>query len=242
MWRWYSFAENLSYCSQYRPVCYPYGKPISDYCNQLTDDFVQQHSNDRSLLKYIYGLNLILIPLPGPFQLLLDEVLHPFYLFQLFSVILWYIEVYATYATAIVIISSIGAIISVVQTRKNLINLKKLAEYECQVELYNPLTKTSSQVSSKELVPGDIINLTEKLVMPCDVILLQGKCVVNESMLTGESVPVIKSPVDNDDLEIFNPSSSKHSKYTLYGGTEILQVKTLQHPEVCFLFFFFSFL
>lgn len=43
-------------------------------------------------------------------------------------------------------------------------------------------------VSSMELVPGDCIVIPEEgLLLPCDAALLAGECMVNESMLTGES-------------------------------------------------------
>ena len=51
-------------------------------------------------------------------------------------------------------------------------------------------------MSSKHLVPGDIVEITNQLALPCDIVLLQGQAVLNESMLTGESVPVVKYPVD----------------------------------------------
>jgi cation-transporting ATPase 13A3/4/5 len=54
-------------------------------------------------------------------------------------------------------------------------------------------------IESKELVPGDIIKIPENVLMPCDVLLLTGSCIMNESMLTGESVPVIKNAIPMTD-------------------------------------------
>jgi cation-transporting ATPase 13A3/4/5 len=51
------------------------------------------------------------------------------------------------------------------------------------------------EIDSDQLVPGDIIKIPENRAMPCDLALLSGTCIVNESMLTGESIPVIKNPL-----------------------------------------------
>ena len=53
-------------------------------------------------------------------------------------------------------------------------------------------------MSSENLVPGDVFKVPHDCVMPCDAILIQGQCIVNESMLTGESVPVIKTCIQAD--------------------------------------------
>jgi len=63
-----------------------------------------------------------------------------------------------------------------------------------------------------------------KPVLPCDLLLLSGSCVVDESILTGESVPLIKDPITNvpHSDEILD-LSAKHKGNTLYCGTEVLQ-------------------
>jgi len=78
------------------------------------------------------------------------------------------------------------------------------------------------QISSVNLVPGDIIEIPTNCLAPCDVILLSGTCVMNESMLTGESVPAIKSPIPFTQ-DIYN--FKKDAKYTLYSGTRVIQTR-----------------
>lgn len=60
-------------------------------------------------------------------------------------------------------------------------------------------------IPSEHLVPGDLLVIPPQgCMMQCDAVLLKGNCIVNESMLTGESVPVTKtSIVDRPDV-IYN--------------------------------------
>jgi cation-transporting P-type ATPase 13A2 len=55
--------------------------------------------------------------------------------------------------------------------------------------------------------------------------MLDGQCIVNEAMLTGESIPVVKTAIPFDEQEVYDPLSAAHSKYTCYAGTSVLQVK-----------------
>lgn len=80
-------------------------------------------------------------------------------------------------------------------------------------------------MSSNDLVPGDIVNVPDNCVMPCDMILFQGQCIVNESMLTGESVPVIKNGLNPLGEEIFDDTNDQSKKKTLYSGTKVIQAR-----------------
>lgn len=73
------------------------------------------------------------------------------------------------------------------------------------------------------LVPGDIIAIPmDGGSMACDAILMSGSCIVNESMLTGESVPVTKTPPTASDAKFEWVAQKRH---ILYAGTSILQTR-----------------
>jgi magnesium-transporting ATPase (P-type) len=62
-------------------------------------------------------------------RLLVDEVLNPFYLFQVFSVILWFNYGYAKYAICILVISIGGIIENLYETLSNISKIRKMAHY-----------------------------------------------------------------------------------------------------------------
>nr|XP_013798354.1 PREDICTED: probable cation-transporting ATPase 13A2 isoform X2 [Apteryx mantelli mantelli] len=167
----------------------------------------QQDHNTR---RKIYGPNLIEVPVKSYPRLLVEEVLNPFYIFQVFSIVLWVCDAYYYYAACIFLISTISLGLSLYETRKEAV------------------------VSSVDLVPGDCISLpSDGMLVPCDAALLTGECMVNESMLTGESVPVMKTPLPAGSQAastIYSPK--EHKRHTLFCGTQVIQAKSYVGKEV----------
>jgi len=66
--------------------------------------------------------------------------------------------------------------------------------------------------------------------LPCDFLLLSGNCVVNESALTGESIPQIKDSIEKMDPGEIVDLKDKNRNSVLYCGTEVLQVYPNSNP------------
>ena len=152
----------------------------------------------------------------------MSEVLNPFYIFQVYSVSLWMWNMYYYYATCIIVISTLTVVASLYETIRNNNEIRKMAAYSCNVLRMKTAT-TSQSVNSNDLVPGDVIVVPEGASLPCDMILLSGSVIVNEAMLTGESIPVLKGSLPKGTGEIFSDKESE--KHTLFGGTNIIQTR-----------------
>ncbi|XP_010612573.2 cation-transporting ATPase 13A2, partial [Fukomys damarensis] len=156
---------------------------------------------DQTVRRTIFGPNVISIPVKSYPQLLVDEALNPYYGFQAFSIGLWLADHYYWYAVCIFLISAVSICLSMYKT-----------------------------VDSSELVPGDCLVLPpEGGLMPCDAALVAGECVVNESCLTGESVPVVKTALPEGPGP-YCPES--HRRHTLFCGTLVLQARAYGGPHV----------
>lgn len=67
------------------------------------------------------------------------------------------------------------------------------------------------------------VNSDSHKLLPCDILLLSGGCVVNEAILTGESIPLIKDSIEKEDLHEILDIKNKHKNSMLFCGTEVLQ-------------------
>ena len=205
---------------------------INYYIRTRQNIIVQDYStglipNEILFMKKIFGICDIDIKINSCGKILFDELTDPFYLFQLYSIILWYCTQYYYYATVIVVLAVISLVLSVVGTYKNLKKIQEISRYSCPVKVYrkneaNNLMQ-AVEMDSTELVPGDVFEVPEDgLALPCDAILIGGSVIVNESMLTGESTPVIKVRMPETE-DIYDTNKPEYEKYILFAGTKIVQ-------------------
>ncbi|XP_070810736.1 polyamine-transporting ATPase 13A3-like [Pituophis catenifer annectens] len=183
--------------------------------------------------KIFYGANQIDVQVPSLAHLLIKEVLNPFYIFQAFSILLWSLDDYYLYASAILFMSFVSICSSLYTIRKQYVLLHGMVSTHnvVQVTVFRGPYETEA-VLSTELVPGDVLLVPpEGLTMPCDAVLLSGTAIANESMLTGESVPVTKTalpvPAQEADGALRDPDydPDEHKRHTLFCGTSVIQTR-----------------
>ena len=176
----------------------------------------------RDLLMTVFGPNFIKIPLPAIASLLLKEILHPFYLFQILSIVLWFLEDYWGYSVVIFVAAVISTVSTVYSIRKNAQRLRRMAAFDIPVRCMAANARGQpvvEEMSSLRLVPGDIVLLSDGMVLPCDLQLLgtEANVLVNEALLTGESVPVAKMS--------YSRCVSDIAESYLFGGTTVIQAR-----------------
>jgi cation-transporting ATPase 13A2 len=193
-------------------------------------------NEERDYRELVFGKNLIDIAEKTLGQLLVDEVFHPFYVFQIASLFLWSVDEYYYYAAAIFIISLISIATTLIETKATMKRLREVAKFDCEVRVLRSGFWTN--VDSAELVPGDVYEVTDPALtqFPCDSLLLSGDCIVNESMLTGESIPVSKIPMSNSALDLLDLSASavhpEVARHMLFSGTKIIRARRPHEDHV----------
>lgn len=216
-----------------------------------------------------WGKNDFDIPIPHFGELLKEQLVAPFFVFQFFCMLLWCLDEYVYYSMLTLLMLVVFECTVVKQRQRNMEMLNQMRRVPQSCLVYRSVRasirlidcstgclvadlrcacaaqqKRWVQIWSDQLVPGDICSVGVKMQtgrgsaasenetsVPCDLLLLRGNCIVNESMLTGESIPLRKEAVgtglDGNELLktlcVDDGSSMQHKKHVLFGGTKILQ-------------------
>lgn len=88
---------------------------------------------------------------------------------------LWFWDGYFYYAICIGVISVAGIVENLYETVTNINNIIEIAKYECKIMIkrrnYDGVSETK-EMSSHDIVPGDVVVVPDNCVMPCDMVLL----------------------------------------------------------------------
>ena len=176
-----------------------------------------------------YGTNSCAMPAPQFWPLLRQQMLAPFFCFQVFCVALWCLDEYWQYSL-LTLAMLVFFEATIVTTRiKTLNDLRRLgAPLQPLLALRDGRW---ARLPPEELLPGDVVSVcrpsgaaAEAQVVPADLLLLQGSAIATEAALTGESTPVWKTPASDappgEALRL-----KEHGKASmLYSGTKVVQV------------------
>ncbi|TYZ60869.1 hypothetical protein PybrP1_001441 [[Pythium] brassicae (nom. inval.)] len=175
-------------------------------------------------LAELYGPNEISIA-PLPWQVvLLRKVLHPFYLFQVASALIWLSERYTTYALLILAMSALSIAWEVYSQVKNDQKLHDLVKVDASVKVMRD--QHVAAVAASRLVVGDIVVVDEGLV-PADLVLIAGECTADESTLTGEAIPITKQHVGaaTADVRVDASIRTRARECVLFSGSTVVAIK-----------------
>ncbi|CAI2726639.1 unnamed protein product [Schistosoma spindalis] len=171
-----------------------------------------------------YGLNELHLDVPSFAELFKERATAPFFVFQVFSVGLWCLDEYWVYPLIALGMLCLFEASLVQQQLKNLSEIRSMSEKPYNIYVYRQ--KKWVRVRTDQLIAGDIVSISEndqKFCIPADLLLLRGTCIVDESMLTGESVPVSKDPCEVLKADEHFTFDDGHKTQILFGGTKVVQ-------------------
>lgn len=178
----------------FRPRAFPDRLPLEAYaaCAGL------KSADEIRAAAAAFGANEFAIPSADFWEMFQEHATAPFFVFQVFCVGLWCLDEYWYYSILTLFMLVVFEATVVKRRMRTLDDVRGMRPRPYEVHVWRE--SRWAQVFSDALLPGDVVSLPRpkadaSQTVPCDCLLLKGTCVVNESLLTGESVPQIKDSV-----------------------------------------------
>ncbi|TFK24085.1 endoplasmic reticulum Ca-transporting P-type ATPase [Coprinopsis marcescibilis] len=189
--------------------------------------FLQPKSlNDTATpeLQELYGNNEFDIPIPSFTELFSEHATAPFFVFQIFCVALWCLDEYWYYSLFTLFMLIMFECTVVWQRVRTLTEFRTMNVAPYPIQCYRDSKWVELQTD--KLLPGDIVSVarvSSETTVPADILLINGTCIVNEAMLSGESTPLLKESIQvlesSENLDV----DGAHKNSVVFSGTKILQ-------------------